>query len=243
MHAHQNRRGLVTRGGFDGDARPQTREGIRARARRRAASRSAPADGDGAEELEPLRRGDGFPSTGHVQTPFFEKRDQRRQHFERREVHVLDHHPHALRHRLGQRARLPFELAGRRADDVRAEERFRIRLRVEVKRDEIGVSGGARHLLERRALPAPRGTLEEKRTTLAQRQRRRLEVTSSAPRLDHRAETARGGGRRGGRRVAAFATAQFHAADANVPGSRGEIPPGQRLVVVVVVFGPSGSGI
>ena len=190
MHPHEHLHGLVPRRWLHGDARPQPREWIRARPRRRGAAAPSPADGDGAEELKPLGGGHGLAPPGYVEPSLLQEGNQRGEHLERREVHVLDDDPTSARDSLGQRPGLPPELSGRGSDDVRPEQRLGIRLRVQVEDDEIFVARERCHLLEHRALTRARGALQEQGLVPAQRERHRAEVPRGAPGADHRRRRA-----------------------------------------------------
>ena len=132
VDADEHRRRLVSARGLDRDARPETREGIRSARCRDASARATRAGGDCAEELEPVGGGDALASAGHVKTPLFQQRHERGEHLEGRLVDILDDDPPPVFHRLRQSAGLPRELTGRRADDVRPEQRLGVGLRVQV---------------------------------------------------------------------------------------------------------------
>ena len=169
--------------------------------------------------MEPLGGGYGFASAGDVEPSFLEQGNQRGEHLERRQVDVLDDHPPATRHGLGQRAGLPLELAGRRADDVGTEQRFRIRLRVQVQGDKVVVSSQRGNLLQHRALTSTRGSLQQQRFIPAQRQGYRAKVTPGASGGNHGAAAPVAHG--GAPVVGTAPPANLHPADAHVAGRGG----------------------
>jgi hypothetical protein len=101
------RRGFESHGGLHRHAGPQARERVRPSSCGSGPAATTAAGGDGAEELEPVRGGNGLPAAGDVEAPLLQQWDERGEDFEWREIHVFDHHPHPLRHRLRQRTGLP----------------------------------------------------------------------------------------------------------------------------------------